>query len=390
MEVAMRQNNTGRDRNWRRNAAVEVAFVDFSSAQPRRMTLFLDEIGAIHNFDCRRSFTEAALNLVLGAAYLISSHPLHMGIGLANNYVFQAPFLLAALAVVANCGKFVEHALLSITHSQRNNNNKLEDMSHLLSPLLLLLLLLSSGPKMYECARVFTIINYCKETVWPGITSGENFRIKIRPIHCFPSPGWVDWSYMGSNRLQFTLSAVDYYDVSLFDGFNLPISIKPIHGQGNCRTYGCESDPRESCPGELAVKGGGNGKTIGCRTACDVFNTDQYCCRVTYGNPVTCQPTFYSKKFKEACPTAYSYAYDDPTSIFTCAGTDYVVSFCSARHKFFGMEFLQTLSNLLVGLGKAIHFRPTSLFYAWNAFRKLLMKQWRRGLGNLFVFQGMV
>jgi len=86
---------------------------------------------------------------------------------------------------------------------------------------------------------------------------------------------------------------------------------------------------RDTCPSELAVKS--KGKVIGCRSACDVFNTDEYCCRGLYGNPRVCQPTFYSKKFKEACPTAYSYAYDDPTSICTCAGTDYVITFCSSR-----------------------------------------------------------
>ncbi|GMI78408.1 Ubiquitin Fold Modifier 1, Osmotin 34-like [Hibiscus trionum] len=242
-------------------------------------------------------------------------------------------------------------------------------MNHLLSPILFLLLMLSSGPNMYECARVFTIVNYCKETIWPGITPGDNFNgggLELKPGQSivFQAPvGWSGriWGRTGckfdkngsgscqtadcgntlkckasgktpASLAEFTLSTVDYYDVSLVDGFNLPISIKPINGQGNCSTCGCDSDLRESCPNELAVKGG-NGKAVGCRSACDVFNTDQYCCRGTYGNPVTCQPTFYSKKFKEACPTAYSYAYDDPTSIFTCSGTDYVVSFCSARNQ---------------------------------------------------------
>jgi hypothetical protein len=62
-----------------------------------------------------------------------------------------------------------------------------------------------------------------------------------------------------------------------------------------------------------------------------VFNTDQYCCRGKFAGPSTCPPTTYSKKFKEACPTAYSYAYDDPSSLFQCSGADYVVTFCSNR-----------------------------------------------------------
>ncbi|KAG4157742.1 hypothetical protein ERO13_D02G081300v2 [Gossypium hirsutum] len=242
-------------------------------------------------------------------------------------------------------------------------------MNPLLSPLHFTLLMLSSGPKMYECARVFTIVNYCKETIWPGVTPGDNFNgggfeLKSGQSVVFQAPvGWsgriwgrtgckFDKSGTGScqtadcgNTLkckasgktpaslaEFTLSNVDYYDVSLVDGFNLPIAVKPMNGQGNCSSAGCDKDLRQTCPSELAVKGG-NGKVIGCRSACDVFNTDEYCCRGTYGNPVICQPTFYSKKFKDACPTAYSYAYDDPTSIFTCSGSDYVVTFCSSRNQ---------------------------------------------------------
>ncbi|KAF0929283.1 hypothetical protein E2562_019870 [Oryza meyeriana var. granulata] len=35
--------------------------------------------------------------------------------------------------------------------------------------------------------------------------------------------------------------------------------------------------------------------------------------------------------FKSACPRSYSYAFDDPTSTFTCSGgPDYTVTFCPA------------------------------------------------------------
>lgn len=223
-----------------------------------------------------------------------------------------------------------------------------------------------TGPKMIKCERIFTIINYCKETIWPGITPGENFNgggfvLKSGQSIVFKAPvGWSGriWARTGCNfnkngngpcktgacgtslkckasgatpasLAEFTLATPDFYDVSLVDGFNLPLVVTPINGRGNCSVAGCDSDLRTSCPSELAVKS--NGKVIACRSACDVFNTDEYCCRGVYGNPVVCQPTYYSKKFKEACPTAYSYAYDDPTSIFTCSGTDYVVTFCASR-----------------------------------------------------------
>ncbi|KAJ8747406.1 hypothetical protein K2173_014330 [Erythroxylum novogranatense] len=238
----------------------------------------------------------------------------------------------------------------------------------LLSLLFILLMISSSGTKYAESARIFTIVNYCKETVWPGITPGENFDgggFELKPGQSIVFTAPVGWSgriwgrsgckfdKMGNGPCQtascgnslkcgasgqtpaslaeFTLANVDFYDVSLVDGFNLPLVVTPINGKGNCSIAGCDSDLRSSCPSELALKS--KGKVIACRSACDVFNTDEYCCRGVYGNPVTCQPTYYSKKFKEACPTAYSYAYDDPTSIFTCSGTDYVVTFCSNRKK---------------------------------------------------------
>ncbi|XP_023550470.1 thaumatin-like protein [Cucurbita pepo subsp. pepo] len=228
----------------------------------------------------------------------------------------------------------------------------------------LLILILSGGRT--ESARVFTVINNCKETIWPAITPGDGFNgggfeLKRGQSIVFKAPvGWSGriWGRTGCNfdrngngqcqtgacgtslkckasgktpasLAEFTLQAQDFYDVSLVDGFNLPVVITPINGTGKCGVAGCDGDLRGDCPAELAVKS--NGKVVGCRSACDVFDKDEYCCRGVYGNPVTCQPTFYSKKFKDACPTAYSYAYDDPTSIFTCSAADYVVSFCSKR-----------------------------------------------------------
>ncbi|KAL9449848.1 hypothetical protein AB3S75_011723 [Citrus x aurantiifolia] len=235
-----------------------------------------------------------------------------------------------------------------------------------LLPFVMISVIISSGARMGESARVFTIVNDCKETIWPAVTPGENFNnggfpLKSGQSIVFNAPvGWSGriWGRSGckfdkngngscltgacgtslkcsasgappATLAEFTLSALDFYDVSLVDGFNLPMSVKPINGKGNCSVAGCDGDLRLTCPSELSVKS--KGKTVACRSACDVFNTDEYCCRGVYGNPIVCQPTYYSKKFKDACPTAYSYAYDDPTSIFTCAGTDYVITFCSPR-----------------------------------------------------------
>ncbi|RRT50282.1 hypothetical protein B296_00027527 [Ensete ventricosum] len=221
--------------------------------------------------------------------------------------------------------------------------------------------------KPSEGARVFTIVNECETTIWPGIIPGDSFNgggfaLKRGQSVVFKAPvGWSGriWGRTGCNfdgngngscetgscgsslkctgsgetpatLAEFTLAALDFYDVSLVDGFNLPVVVTPVNAQGgNCSTAGCDDDLRRTCPSELAVRA--NRKTVACRSACDVFNTDQYCCKGVYGNSATCQPTYYSKTFKAACPAAYSYAYDDPSSILTCNQGDYIITFCSHR-----------------------------------------------------------
>ncbi|GJW87974.1 thaumatin-like protein 1 [Tanacetum coccineum] len=117
----------------------------------------------------------------------------------------------------------------------------------------------------------------------------------------------------------------DTYDVSNVDGFNLPVSIVP---NGGCATADCPVDINAQCPSQLALRNGA-GATIGCRSACVQFNTPQYCCTGAYNTPSTCPPTDYSRFFKNLCPKAYSYAYDDRSSTFTCnTGANYVITFC--------------------------------------------------------------
>ncbi|XP_071720042.1 pathogenesis-related thaumatin-like protein 3.5 [Rutidosis leptorrhynchoides] len=231
------------------------------------------------------------------------------------------------------------------------------------SCLMLRILLLYSGNIVSNSARVFTIINCCNETIWPAIDPGRSFgnggyRLQTEESRVHTAPkGWsgriwgrtkcnfdtkgngtcltgqcgssLQCTSFGETPLtlaEFTLTTLQFYDVSLVDGFNIPMSVRPVYGKGNCSDVGCVGDLRNNCPSELSVKAGG--KVIACRSACDVFNTDKYCCRGNYGNSSTCQPTSYSKIFKDTCPTSYSYAYDDPTSIMTCSGADYIITFC--------------------------------------------------------------
>ncbi|EXB97329.1 hypothetical protein L484_024191 [Morus notabilis] len=241
-----------------------------------------------------------------------------------------------------------------------------------LRPSLFIVIVIASGVPytLSESARVFTVVNYCKEAIWPAITNAENitgggFALKPGQSAVYTAPlGWHGriWGRTGCNFdkngngkcetgscgtllnctrpgdpptsiAEFTLGDIDFYDVSLVDGFNLPMVVKPnSNGKGNCSTAGCDGDLRQNCPPELQAKD--DGKVIACRSACDVFNTDDYCCRGMFGNPMTCLPTNYSRSFKQFCPAAYSYAYDDRTSIITCSGTDYTVSFCGSRYTY--------------------------------------------------------
>ncbi|KAL0438408.1 UNVERIFIED_CONTAM: Thaumatin-like protein 1 [Sesamum latifolium] len=130
---------------------------------------------------------------------------------------------------------------------------------------------------------------------------------------------------------EFTLdgdAGKDFYDVSLVDGYNLPMLVVPQGGSGvNCSNTGCVVDLNGACPSELRVTSSA-GEGVACKSACEAFRKDQYCCSGAYGTPDACKPSQYSQVFKSACPHAYSYAYDDRTSTFTCIAADYVITFC--------------------------------------------------------------
>ncbi|KAG8646166.1 pathogenesis-related thaumatin-like protein 3.5 [Manihot esculenta] len=235
---------------------------------------------------------------------------------------------------------------------------------------LFIFFIIASAQNTSTTTKTFTLFNNCKGTIWPAIiTKGDNNRgdgFVLKPAQTASytaSSGWSGriWARTGCNFnnngvgscqtgscgtslncsgpssppntiAEFTLGDTDFYDVSLVDGFNLPIGILPLNGKGNCSNAGCESDLRGSCPSELSVKS--NGQVVACRSACDVFNTDEYCCRGAYSEPVACVSSNYSKVFKQACPAASSYAFDkDSTSIITCSASDYAVTFCASRNQ---------------------------------------------------------
>ena len=149
---------------------------------------------------------------------------------------------------------------------------------------------------------------------------------------------------------EFALSGfngLDFYDVSLVNGFNLPLLVVPS-GQ-NCSSTGCIGDVIGSCPTELEVTTGTEGKRVGCKSACDALRLSIYCCDGTSSSPDKCKPSLYSNFYKNLCPQSYTYAYDDDTNTtYTCPSTDYQIIFCPGKSAFFqfckfGIFFLKKI-----------------------------------------------
>lgn len=127
---------------------------------------------------------------------------------------------------------------------------------------------------------------------------------------------------------------MDFYDVSLVEGFNLPISVAPAPGsfsgsdgsQYSCGAPACNPNLLTTCPSTLQHNV--NGEAVACYNACFAVGGDAYCCSGNYSSRETCGPNQYSEFFKAACPNAYSYPFDDPTSVYACSATTYLVTFC--------------------------------------------------------------
>ncbi|KAJ1378726.1 Thaumatin, conserved site [Sesbania bispinosa] len=219
-------------------------------------------------------------------------------------------------------------------------------------------------------ATTITLCNKCPHPVWPGIQpsagkpilarGGFNlppnkaYTLQLPPLwsgrfwarhdcvfdatgrgHCATGDcgGALFCNGIGgtppATLAEFTLgNDQDFYDVSLVDGYNLPLAITPFKGTGKCSYAGCVRDLNAMCPVGLQVRSRDQKHVVACRSACSAFNSAKYCCTGPYGSPRACKPTAYSRIFKVACPRAYSYAYDDPTSLVTCSKANYLVTFC--------------------------------------------------------------
>ncbi|XP_061368970.1 thaumatin-like protein [Gastrolobium bilobum] len=217
------------------------------------------------------------------------------------------------------------------------------------------------------------MVNNCKESVWPGILGnaghpslkdggfhlGSGEEVVLQVPKCWSGRIWGrqgcffdEHTGKGSCQtgdcagllqcrgiggvppatlVEMTLgtsnSPLHFYDVSLVDGFNLPLSMKPSGGGViGCGVAACEGNLNVYCPSALVVHH--YGKVVGCKSACLATRSDRYCCTGDYADPTNCKPTVFARLFKTICPQAYSYAYDDSAGLKTCNASQYVLTFC--------------------------------------------------------------
>ncbi|KAF8027389.1 hypothetical protein BT93_E0327 [Corymbia citriodora subsp. variegata] len=249
------------------------------------------------------------------------------------------------------------------------SSQKMRFFTNLSGPCFFFLLLISCSTLAW--AARFDITNNCPYTVWaaavPGggcqLGHGQTWTLVI-PAGTTAGRIWArtecqfDSSGKGScktgdcggllqcqaygvspNTLaEFSLNQYmnqDFVDMSLIEGFNVPMEFSSTSGACNLVIEGfnvpmefsltsggcnlmlkCTADIIGQCPAALTVPGGCNGP-------CPIFKTDEYCC-----NAGSCEPTDYSRYLKNRCPDAYSYPKDDTATKACPGGTNYKVVFC--------------------------------------------------------------
>ncbi|TFY59571.1 hypothetical protein EVJ58_g5704 [Rhodofomes roseus] len=240
------------------------------------------------------------------------------------------------------------------------------------------------GSVSLASARTFTVANNCSYTVWPAIFTGSSGSTPDQPTGWEAPPHTSvsfsvpnDWdsgriwgrlacdfsnSSTGQTCLsgscsgglectapgntpaslaEWTLSAGsnDYYDVSLVDGFNVPLAITNNVG---CSVASCPVDLDAICPDSLKGPTNSSGTVLGCMSACganlggDSSNSPN-CCSGDHSTTATCPSSGvdYYSFFKGNCPDAYAFAYDESsgTALWTCDASknaDYTLTFCPA------------------------------------------------------------
>ncbi|KAG8996743.1 hypothetical protein FRB90_012644 [Tulasnella sp. 427] len=230
--------------------------------------------------------------------------------------------------------------------------------------------------------RTFTVYNACPFTIWPAIFTDLNvgsatpnvatgWEAPARSTKTFsvpdnwkaaatatsqgtpdlkvalteaamevlsvtPTPAQV--YLLRSTLAEFTLSGFngdDYYDVSVVDGYNLPMRITNTAG---CHVADCPVDLGPNCPPNLKGPFDSTGFPVGCKSDCLVDpnpGNSPSCCTGSHNTPATCPKSGvpHYNYFKGNCPNSYVYAYDESsgTALWTCPASktpNYTITFC--------------------------------------------------------------
>lgn len=287
--------------------------------------------------------------------------------------------------------------------------------------------------------HTITFTNLCEETVWVGSTGNTGFSglngggwemvtkavvTTTAPVgwsgrlwprtgcafdasgHCDPStqPCCATGSCLESDNATFGISCgfpgkppvtlaemtfdaaggwgpYDTYDLSMVDGWSVPMQIKPVQNTYNpapdpglqapwCIPSGCAAVP--TCPSGYDVPGSPSSCNSPCQVATNNGAADaaKYCCVCSTTSPIacgdadcmggygcspytvpawpedtTCNPwdsnpqrawdasaLFYIDTVRAACPKTYAWQFDDVAATFNCRKTgglvDYEVTFC--------------------------------------------------------------
>ncbi|KAJ7194828.1 thaumatin-like protein [Mycena pura] len=200
-------------------------------------------------------------------------------------------------------------------------------------------------------ANEFTSVTFTVPSQWNGRIWGRrdcNFSGNSGPTSCIdggcnggllcdPTTGT---GVPPATVAEFNLNAggTDFYDVSLVDGYNLPMRIDNNVG---CGVPSCPVDLGPNCPAALKGPFDSTGFPVGCKSACtvDALNgntaNSPNCCTGSHNTAATCPPsgvTDYSY-FKSNCPNSYAYAFDESsgTALWTCgasANAHFTITFC--------------------------------------------------------------
>ncbi|GKZ00940.1 hypothetical protein MPSEU_001045500 [Mayamaea pseudoterrestris] len=271
-----------------------------------------------------------------------------------------------------------------------------------------LLLILFCLLPLHSIAHSVTFVNQCNETIYIGIVQNQGqklinnggLRLDAQKNDSVALPfGWSgrfwgrtqcqEWGEMcetgrcGENwmnclgefpvspvtfvdlRLDNQGSGVDFYSVTLVNGYNIPIQVAPVNGtfqsmpgtRDYCTWAGCQNDLNYICPAELQMFGT-KGQLVGCRSACDVFQEDEFCCQGIYGTAETCPSFSFADTFKRSCQRAYTYAFDQVNSDYTCLGIDYEANMTLSQKISSGSEYYVTLCPN--GEGTSLQWLPES------------------------------